>query len=89
MSEPTLYAIVTSQDGVTTRMGWISSATGITYCGICLGAAVEPRVGELCAGCGACVIGVFDEQADPETIRRAWSHARFASSEHALESIAS
>ena len=75
MSDGTLFSIVSSRDGYAARLGWVSSATGITYCGICLGAKLEPREGALCASCGACVVSVFDAQSDRESIRLAWSRA--------------
>ncbi|MGB8259941.1 MAG: hypothetical protein WCE75_06305 [Terracidiphilus sp.] len=75
MSDGIPFSIVASQDGYTARLGWISSATGITYCGICLGPELEPREGVLCARCRACVVGVFDTHSDHESIRRAWSRA--------------
>jgi peptide methionine sulfoxide reductase MsrB len=78
MTESTLNSIFTSQDGHQTRLGWISFATGITYCGICLGSAVEPRVGESCECCGAQVISVFDAANGKEAIRRAWNEAGVA-----------
>ena len=73
MSETTLYTIVAAQDGITARLGWISSATGITYCGICLRSALQPRIGELCDACGACVVGVFDPAEGAHAIHYAWS----------------
>jgi hypothetical protein len=73
MSETNLYSIVAAQDGITVRLGWISSATGITYCGICLRSALQPHVGELCDTCGACVVGVFDPVDGAHAIHRAWS----------------
>lgn len=73
MSETTLYSIVAAQDGITARLGWISSSTGITYCGICLRSALLPRVGELCDTCGACIIGVFDPAEGAQAIHYAWS----------------
>lgn len=78
MTETTLNSIFSSQDGHQTRLGWISFATGLTYCGICLGSAVEPRVGESCEACGAQVISVFDAASGPEAIRRAWNQAGVA-----------
>ena len=89
MTESTLYTIVTSQDGHTTRLGWISFATGLTYCGICLGSAVEPRVGESCKNCGAQVVSVFDAAAGPEASRRAWSEAGMAAAAPELAALAS
>ncbi|WP_420236877.1 hypothetical protein ACOBR2_14735 [Telmatobacter bradus] len=73
MSETTLYSIVAAPDGHGTRLGWVSSTTGITYCGICLRSSLKPCVGELCESCGACVVGVFDPAAGTQAIRRAWS----------------
>jgi hypothetical protein len=73
MSETTPYSIVAAQDGHGTRLGWVSSTTGITYCGICLRSPLKPCVGELCESCGACVVGVFDPAAGTQAIRHAWS----------------
>jgi hypothetical protein len=75
MRQPVLYAIVASQDGATARPGWISHTTGISYCGICLGAQVRPVLGDLCSKCGGCVVGVFDATDDFESIRNAWRFA--------------
>jgi len=75
MTESTLNSIFSSQDGHQTRLGWISFATGLTYCGICLGSAVEPRVGEFCPCCGALVISVFDAANGKDAIRQAWNQA--------------
>lgn len=76
MSETILYSVIAAQDGYTVRLGWISSATGITYCGICLRSALQPRVGDLCDACGACVVGVFDPTEGPQAIHGAWSRLR-------------
>jgi hypothetical protein len=89
MTESTLHSVFTSQDGHTTRLGWISFATGLTYCGICLGSAVEPRVGESCEACGAQVISVFDAANGAEAIRKAWCAAGMASTAPELTSLAS
>jgi peptide methionine sulfoxide reductase MsrB len=89
MTESRLNSIFTSQDGHQTRLGWISFATGITYCGICLGSAVEPRVGESCEACGAQVISVFDAANGPEAIRKAWCEAGMASTVPELAALAS
>jgi hypothetical protein len=78
MSETTLYSIVAAPDGTTARLGWVSSATGITYCGICLRSALQPRIGELCDACGACVVGVFDPTKGARAIHCAWSRFRAA-----------
>jgi hypothetical protein len=72
MSKTVLYSIVAAPNGVTARLGWISSATGITYCGICLRSALQPIVGRLCDACGACVVGVFDPAEGAQAIHRAW-----------------
>lgn len=76
MSENPLYSIVAAPDGNTARLGWVSSATGITYCGICLRSALQPCIGELCDACGACVVGVFDPTEGREAIHGAWSRFR-------------
>jgi len=89
MTESTLLSIFSSQDGHTTRLGWISFATGLTYCGICLGSAVEPRVGESCEACGAQVISVFDAANGSEAIRKAWCAASMATRVPELTSLAS
>lgn len=89
MTESTVNAIFTSQDGHQTRLGWISFATGITYCGICLGSAVEPKVGESCEACGAHVISVFDAANGPDAIRKAWCEAGKASTVPELVPLAS
>ena len=88
-TENNLLSIFTSQDGHTTRLGWISFATGLTYCGICLGAAVEPRVGECCEKCGAHLISVFDASQGPDAIRKAWKEAGTATTVPELLSAAS
>jgi hypothetical protein len=88
MRESTLYSIVTSQDGHAARLGWVSSATGITYCGICLAAPLTPRVGELCDHCGACVVSVFDAADGPEAIRHAWRQTGARAEVPALASVA-
>lgn len=89
MSETTLYSIVAAQDGHGTRLGWVSSTTGITYCGICLRSPLKPCVGELCESCGACVVGVFDPAAGTQAIRHAWSHvsASAAPPNHLLDPV--
>lgn len=89
MNESKTLTIFTSQDGHTTRLGWISAATGLTYCGICLGSAVAPEVGEFCTCCGARVTGTFDTADGPEAIRRAWNQAGNASAIAELECLAS
>jgi hypothetical protein len=53
------------------RIGWISHSTGLTYCGICLRAAVTPEIGKSCAVCGARVALVFTIGGDPNSIRNA------------------
>ena len=85
MSEPTLYSVLSSQDRPAVRLGWISSATGITYCGICLGSAVRPRLGEVCKKCGACVVGVFDASDGWDTIRQAWRRAKPVLDSYAID----
>lgn len=85
MSEPTLYSVLSSQDRPAVRLGWISSETGITYCGICLRSAVQPRLGELCEKCGACVVGVFDPTDGWDTIRQAWGPGKPALDSYAID----
>jgi len=75
MSETTVYSVVAKRDGSAARLGWTSSATGITYCGLCLGAQIRVSVGAHCANCGGCVVGVFDDKSDIATIRQAWQSA--------------
>jgi len=89
MSQATLYSIVAAQDGNTARLGWISSTTGITYCGICLRSALQPRVGELCDACGACVVGVFDPTEGLQAIHGAWKFFRSAAPPAPAEELAS
>ncbi len=46
----------------TVRLGWVSQSTGITYCGICLGAAIASSVGAECPACGARVSQLLDSR---------------------------
>jgi hypothetical protein len=75
MSELNLYAILTSRDQSTVRLGWVSFCTGLTYCGICLRAPVEPMLGAECRACGAQVSRLFDLCAGNNSVRQAWKDA--------------
>lgn len=75
MSTKSLLSILAAQKGGATRLGWISSVTGITYCGICLRSPIEPRLGSTCECCSARVVGLFDPEADAQTVRNAWRKA--------------
>jgi hypothetical protein len=85
MSSNPLYFIVAAPDATTARLGWVSSVTGITYCGICLRSALQPCIGELCDACGACVVGVFDPVEGAQAIHSAWSRFRPAKATPAEE----
>lgn len=60
MTEAHIYSIMKASHSSTVRLGWVSSSTGITYCGICLRAAVRPQVGAECTACGAYVTQLMD-----------------------------
>jgi hypothetical protein len=63
------YAILTNRNQTRSRLGWVSFSTGVTYCGICLRAPVEPEVGTTCVICGASVTRIFELAArQPELI---------------------
>ncbi|MBB6145050.1 hypothetical protein HNQ77_003006 [Silvibacterium bohemicum] len=75
MRETLVYTILTSADQARARLGWVSTSTGLTYCGICLRAEVTPEVGADCRVCGARVAQVFELSSGPASIRRAWKSA--------------
>jgi hypothetical protein len=65
------HVILINHGNTRARLGWISPSTGLTYCGICLRAAVTPEIGESCAACGARVALAFSLSGDPNSIRNA------------------
>jgi hypothetical protein len=75
MNTSTLYAILISANQATMRLGWVSSSTGLTYCGICLRASLAPEVGSECSGCGARVTKVFELSAGSNSMLGAWKDA--------------
>ncbi|KAA6456698.1 hypothetical protein DYQ86_24885 [Acidobacteria bacterium AB60] len=75
MGELYLYAIMKAENPNAIRFGWVSPITGITYCGICLGAAVTPQVGAQCGVCGAHVAQLLDIRIKGDDWRRTWKDA--------------
>jgi hypothetical protein len=75
MTEQYFYSIMKAEHPRTVRFGWVSPMTGITYCGICLRAAVTPKVGAECRVCGAHVAQLLDIKATADTWRSAWREA--------------
>jgi|HubBroStandDraft_2_1064218.scaffolds.fasta_scaffold388981_1 hypothetical protein len=80
MNKSSFFTILVSPNYATVRLGWVSPSTGLTYCGICLRAAVLPEVGAECSGCGALVARLFDLREGPDSIRQAWKEASLAAS---------
>jgi hypothetical protein len=66
------HVILISHDSSRARLGWVSAATGFTYCGICLRSCVTPQTGSSCPACRARVAYVFDYSSTPEAMRHAW-----------------
>ena len=79
MAEQQIYLILKASHRVAMRFGWVSSTTGITYCGICLRAPVAAEIGAECCVCGARVAQLVDVRAKRDAWRRAWKEAAEAS----------
>ena len=75
MTELHFYSIMKAENPSTVRLGWVSPHTGITYCGICLRAAVTPQVGAECNVCGAQVTRLLDIRAKGDHWQRTWKEA--------------
>jgi hypothetical protein len=66
------HVILINHGNTRARLGWISASTGLTYCGLCLRAAITPEMGNSCPACGATVAHVFELGAEPWSLRNAW-----------------
>jgi len=75
MAEMPFYSIMKAVPSRTVRFGWVSSITGITYCGICLRSAVTPQVGAECKVCGAYVAQLLDIGTKGDKWRKTWKDA--------------
>jgi len=71
ISNEPFYVILMNQGHTRARLGWVSASTGLTYCGLCLRAAVTPQLGQSCPACGAKVARVFEADADSDSMRNA------------------
>lgn len=65
------YVILMNRGHTRARLGWVSASTGLTYCGLCLRAAVTPQLGHSCPTCGAKVAHVFEPGTDSDSMRNA------------------
>jgi hypothetical protein len=75
MTDLHFYSIMKAANPKAVRFGWVSPTTGITYCGICLRAAVTPQVGATCTVCGAQVAQLLDIRMRGDDWRRTWKEA--------------
>ncbi len=54
------YAVMTSRNQSTTRLGWKSPSTDEMYCGICMRGVILPEAGAVCPSCGGEVVRTFE-----------------------------
>jgi hypothetical protein len=67
------YAVVTSRNQSTTRLGWKSPSTDEMYCGICMRGVISPEAGAVCPSCGSEVVRTFEVIQGGRPLRKNFS----------------